>query len=152
MSNIKQILLRAILCSFALASSGLSAMAQITLTLKNQTMREVIKEIEKVSDYRFFYNDDLPGLSTRISVDVKNASIQNILEQISRQTSITYVLKDNSQIVLSSKNTSVTQQQKRVITGTIMDQSGEPVIGANVVERGTTNGTITDLDLSLIHI
>lgn len=64
MSNIKQILLRAILCSFALASSGLSAMAQITLTLKNQTMREVIKEIEKVSDYRFFYNDDLPGLST----------------------------------------------------------------------------------------
>lgn len=146
MSNIKQILLRAILCSFALASSGLSAMAQITLTLKNQTMREVIKEIEKVSDYRFFYNDDLPGLSTRISVDVKNASIQNILEQISRQTPITYVLKDNSQIVLSSKNTSVTQQQKRVITGTIMDQNGEPVIGANVVERGTTNGTITDLD------
>lgn len=146
MSNIKQIILRAVLCAFMLVSSGVLAMAQITLTLRNRPMREVIKEIEKVSDYRFFYNDDLPGLNARISVNVKDGSIQNVLAQIAEQASVSYVLKDNSQIVLSSKAASIQQQQKKVISGVVLDQSGEPIIGANVVERGTTNGTITDLD------
>lgn len=146
MSNIKQFILRAALCAFMLVSSGVLAMAQITLTLKNRPMREVIKEIEKVSDYRFFYNDDLPGLNARISVNVKDGSIQNVLTQIAEQASVSYVLKDNSQIVLSSKAASIRQQQKKVISGVVLDQSGEPIIGANVVERGTTNGTITDLD------
>lgn len=146
MSNIKQIILRAVLCAFMLVFSGVLAMAQITLTLKNRPMREVIKEIEKVSDYRFFYNDDLPGLNARISVNVKDGSIQNVLAQIAEQASVSYVLKDNSQIVLSSKAASAGQQQKKVISGVVLDQTGEPIIGANVVERGTTNGTITDLD------
>lgn len=71
-----------------------------------------------------------------------------MLEQIKSQAQITYIIKENNQIVLSALGyvSSSTQQNTRKITGIIKDQSGEPVIGANIVEKGTTNGTITDID------
>lgn len=71
-----------------------------------------------------------------------------MLEQIKSQAQITYIIKENNQIVLFAPGyvSSSTQQNTRKITGIIKDQSGEPVIGANIVEKGTTNGTITDID------
>lgn len=71
-----------------------------------------------------------------------------MLEQIKKQAQITYIIKENNQIVLSAPGyvSASTQQNTRKITGIIKDQSGEPVIGANIVEKGTANGTITDID------
>ncbi|WP_368341804.1 SusC/RagA family TonB-linked outer membrane protein, partial [Parabacteroides merdae] len=116
--------------------------------MQNKSTREVIREIEKVSDYRFFYNDNLSGLNTKISVSTQGEDIRDVLEQIKSQAQITYIIKENNQIVLSALGyvSSSTQQNTRKITGIIKDQSGEPVIGANIVEKGTTNGTITDID------
>ncbi|MDB8957018.1 SusC/RagA family TonB-linked outer membrane protein, partial [Parabacteroides merdae] len=116
--------------------------------MQNKSTREVIREIEKVSDYRFFYNDNLSGLNTKISVSAQGENIRDVLEQIKSQVQITYIIKENNQIVLSAPGyvSSSTQQNTRKITGIIKDQSGEPVIGANIVEKGTTNGTITDID------
>lgn len=145
MSNIKQIILRAVLCFVLLGSFGPAALAQISLTLKNRPMREAITEIEKVSDYRFFYNDDLPGISTNITIDIKNSNIQNIMDLITRQTGVSYVLKANNQVVLSASKPKQ-QQQTKTVTGVVKDTGGEAIIGANVVVKGTTNGTITDLD------
>ena len=116
--------------------------------MQNKSTREVIREIEKVSDYRFFYNDNLSGLNTRISVSAQGENIRDVLEQIKKQAQITYIIKENNQIVLSAPGyvSASTQQNIRKITGIIKDQSGEPVIGANIVEKGTANGTITDID------
>ena len=96
----------------------------------------------------FFYNDNLSGLNTRISVSAQGENIRDVLEQIKKQAQITYIIKENNQIVLSAPGyvSASTQQNIRKITGIIKDQSGEPVIGANIVEKGTANGTITDID------
>lgn len=145
MSNLKQIVLRISLCSFILLFSGFTAIAQITLSIKNKSVREVIKEIEKISDYRFFYNDDLSGLNTKITVNVEDSDIAKVMSLIVGQSSISYVLKSNNQVVLSTE-TVTHEQQSKTITGTVLDESGEPIIGANIVEKGTTNGTVTDLD------
>lgn len=145
MSNIKQFLIRAFLCGILLVSSSIAAISQISLTMKNRAVREVIKEIEKVSDYRFFYNDELSDLNKIISIDVKNGDIKDIMELIARQAAVSYVLKANHQVVLSL---ATVNQQKDVvkITGKVIDDQGEGVIGANVMEKGTTNGTITNMD------
>lgn len=145
MSNIKQFLIRAFLCGILLVSSSIAAISQISLTMKNRPVREVIKEIEKVSDYRFFYNDELSDLNKIISIDVKNGDIKDIMELIARQAAVSYVLKANHQVVLSL---ATVNQQKDVvkITGKVIDDQGEGVIGANVMEKGTTNGTITNMD------
>jgi TonB-linked SusC/RagA family outer membrane protein len=118
------------------------AIAQITLTINNKTIREVIKEIEKDSDFRFFYKEDLKGLNDRVSLAVTDTDIRTLINQISQQTSIDFIFRDGNQVVLSSKQS----QQRKIVQGTVSDDRGEPIIGANVVEKGTTNGTITDID------
>lgn len=145
MSNIKQLVIRTLLCTIVLFISGFVLNAQINFSAKNKPIRDVIKGIEQTSDYRFFFNDDLAGLNTSVSVDAKEASIQTVLDQITQNTDIAYIIRANNQIVLSSKS-AVSQQNDKDITGTITDPHGEPVIGANVIVKGTTTGSITDID------
>lgn len=148
MNTLKNLLRKGITIGSFCLVSGTILSAQISLSMQNKSTREVIREIEKVSDYRFFYNDNLSGLNTKISVSAQGENIRDVLEQIKSQVQITYIIKENNQIVLSAPGyvSSSTQQNTRKITGIIKDQSGEPVIGANIVEKGTTNGTITDID------
>lgn len=148
MNTLKNLLRKGITIGSFCLVSGTILSAQISLSMQNKSTREVIREIEKVSDYRFFYNDNLSGLNTKISVSAQGENIRDVLEQIKSQAQITYIIKENNQIVLFAPGyvSSSTQQNTRKITGIIKDQSGEPVIGANIVEKGTTNGTITDID------
>ncbi|MCD8267512.1 MAG: TonB-dependent receptor plug domain-containing protein [Parabacteroides sp.] len=76
---------------------------------------------------------------------VKNASIQDILDAIVSKTGLKYTIKDRH-IVLSVNPQKAVPQQSRIITGIVKDATGEPIIGANVIEKGSTNGTITDID------
>ena len=91
MSNIKHSIIRAFLCCLVLFALGFISKAQITLTAENKSVREILKEIEKSSDYRFFYNDDLTSLNKRISVKAKDVTIQKIMQQIVEQAAISYV-------------------------------------------------------------
>ena len=145
MSSIKQFLIRFLFCNILFVSSSFAVMGQISVVMKNKSVREVINEIEKVSDYRFFYNDDLSGLDKIMSVDIKNGSIKNVMKEIAEQTGISYVMKANHQIVLSV--TAVDRQKNMVkVRGKVIDDNGDGIIGASVVEKGTTNGVITDLN------
>jgi len=143
MKNMRKIILRAIACCLLALPFSLQVVnAQINLSASNQALREVVKEIEKNSDYRFFYNDDLSGLAAKVSIQVQNGTIASVMDQLSKQADIAYAIRDNKQVILTAK----VQQQYRTIHGTVTDQNGEAMIGANVLEKGTTNGTITDMD------
>lgn len=149
MSNLKKSIRKSLVVGGFCMISSLAMSAQISLTLENKSTRDVIREIERVSEYRFFYNEDLQGLDQKISINTSDANIQTVLNEIQRQTSIHYVIKENNQIVLSAGVKSNKTQQVgdgRIIKGTILDATGMPVIGANVMVKGTTNGTITDMD------
>jgi hypothetical protein len=142
MRNIKQLFLWVLACTFMLTLSGFTSVTQITLSIKNKSVKEVIKEIEKNSDYRFFYNDDLTGLNTVVSINVKDGKINQVMDIITSQAAIAYVLKENYQIVLAAITEK--QQQGKTVSGVVTDVNGDPLIGANVMMKGTTNGTITD--------
>ncbi len=149
MSNLKKSIRKSLVLGGFCMISSLAMSAQISLTLENKSTRDVIREIERVSEYRFFYNEDLQGLDQKISINTSDANIQTVLNEIQRQTSIHYVIKENNQIVLSSRVKSDKTQQDdkvRTIKGTIVDETKEPIVGANVMIKGTTNGTITDMD------
>ena len=151
MSNLKQVLLKRVLVSGFCLASSLSLSAQITISLKNQSTRDVIREIERVSDYRFFFNVGLSDLDKRISIDVKDSDIQSVMSEIERQTSISYVIKENNQVVLMDGSDDLPEMEprqaiKRLVTGAVFDMRGEPVIGANVMVKGTRLGAVTDMD------
>jgi len=126
------------------ATSIFSQGKKVSLDMQNVTVREVIVEIESQGEINFFYNDDLPELSTQISVSFQDKPIKDVLENTLAQADMTYeVIKDNF-VVLIPSPVNATLQPK-TITGTVTDEKGDPIPGANVTIKGTTVGTITNL-------
>lgn len=145
MSNIKHFITKAALLGLLSMAFGLSALAQISLSVQNKPIRDIMKEIEKQSDYRFFYSNDYPALTMQKSINVKDEKIEKVLDQLTLHTNLAYILKADKQIVLTEKG-NVSQQKKNKVTGIVKDADGEPIIGANVMVKGQSIGTITDID------
>lgn len=124
-----------------------SLYAQITIEVENQPIRQILKNIEKTSDYKFFYNNDLLDLDKTISFSVTNATIEVTMDRLLSKTDISYKKENGNLIVLTLKSKKQNiQSKKKEISGKVIDENGYPVIGANVVEKGTLNGTITGID------
>ena len=117
----------------------------------NRTVKEIIREIEQSSEYIFFYLDNSVNLNRKVSVKVENENVEKVLDQLFAGTRNQYYISDR-QIVISSTKVAelpdiapVLLQQLRTITGVVRDDAG-PVIGANVIIKGTTNGAVTDIN------
>ena len=130
------------------ASETYSQEASFSINYNNKTVKEVINEIENSSEFIFFYLDKSIDLNRKVSINVENKKIDTILNQLFSGTENNYSISDR-QIIISKKevpvNTETNQKDTRTISGTIRDNMG-PVTGANILVKGTTNGTITDLD------
>ena len=134
--------------SFCLAAETYSQETFFTIESNNLTVKEVFNKIEKESEYIFFYLDNSVDLNRKVSVKARKEQVSKILDQIFEGTDTHYYISDR-QIIISKdeKAAPVSLQQKgQTITGIVKDATGEPVIGANIVEKGTTNGTITDMN------
>ena len=134
--------------SFCLAAETYSQETFFTIESNNLTVKEVFNKIEKESEYIFFYLDNSVDLNRKVSVKARKEQVSKILDQIFECTDTHYYISDR-QIIISKdeKAAPVSLQQKgQTITGIVKDVTGEPVIGANIVEKGTTNGTITDMN------
>ncbi len=120
---------------------------QTRLTLKMQDVKviDVLGKIEDESQFYFLFNQKLIDVERRIDVDVKNESVEKILNGIFGNTNVSYVVKDR-QIVLTTAdlNFSSIQQQQKSVSGKVNDSSGASLPGVSVVVKGTTNGSITD--------
>lgn len=132
----------------AYASDSYSQSATLTLNVNNKTVQEVLDEIEKQSEFHFFYNNKQVNTNRVVSIKSNKKNVFNVLEQLFNGTDISYKVLEKS-IILSHKEVlseATIQQSIKNISGTITDSKGEPIIGANVIEKGSTNGTITDID------
>lgn len=121
-----------------------SQTARVNIQASNVRVRDVIVFIEEQTDYLFVYND-MVDLSRKVSVNASNVPVAKVLADIFTGSDIIYALEGNN-ILLFRKSEEIRQQQGKRISGIVMDTSNEPVIGANIVEKGTTNGVITDID------
>ena len=139
--------LRALLVLFFMTVSVQWTFAQLNLNMSRTTFGTVIEQIKTQSKYQFFYDDKLAATTVE-KVDVKNASIEDALTAILKGKNISFKVEDNI-VYLSEKSQSGqegTQQGKeRTITGQVSDDMG-PLIGVNVLVKGTSVGCITDFD------
>ena len=139
--------LRALLVLFFMTVSVQWTFAQLNLNMSRTTLGTVIEQIKTQSKYQFFYDDKLAATTVE-KVDVKNASIEDALTAILKGKNISFKVEDNI-VYLSEKSQSGqegTQQGKeRTITGQVSDDMG-PLIGVNVLVKGTSVGCITDFD------
>lgn len=139
-----------LLCACAFCShaeNSISQNARVSINKNNAQLDEILNAIESQTDYLFVYNNQV-NVNRKVSVKAKTKPVSEVLDNLFKNTGVDYAM-EGTHIVLTKadENAGVTapQQQKR-ITGTIVDATGESVIGANVVVKGTTNGTVTDID------
>ena len=139
-------------CSFcALADNVNSQTAKVTIKRSNVTLLDVLNEIENQTNYLFIYSNDI-NVKRPVSINVNAKAVNSVLAKLFAGKDVAYQM-EGTHIVLtktekSLNEVSVQQQSKRMenITGVVLDEAGEPIIGASVKVQNTTIGTITDLE------
>ena len=130
------------------AENVYSQSAVISIEMNNATVEEVLNEIEMNSEYHFLYNNQLIDVDRKVSVKADADNIESVLHDLFDGTDVAYKIV-NKQIVLGIKSDNfapASVNQAKIIKGHVVDKDGIPVIGANVRVKGTTIGTITDVD------
>ncbi len=157
--RIMRISLFLIFISSAMAFSAVSysQSARLTLALDNVTVKEAIKAIEEQSEFIFFYQDQLIDLNRKVSLHVSNEDIEAILSKLFNDTMNIYAISERQIIVGKlqmpediksipiEKIINISQPERKIITGNVVDEKGLPLPGVNILLKGTITGTITDL-------
>lgn len=114
---------------------------KVQLNGKNLTLKAAFKQIEEQTKMSVDYDAEVINTSRQVTSVSKEMTVDELLKQLFRNTEYTYAF-EGSHILIKLRQS----PSKKKITGTITDESGLPVIGANVVVKGTANGVITDLN------
>lgn len=137
-----------LLCITALSTCSVFAYAQqqqVKLTGSNLPLKSVFKQIEKQTDLSIDYRSQDVDDSRIVKQMPKATTVQQAMNQLLAGTDCV-VTFSNGHIIIKKQASNTTNQQSKQVKGTIVDATGMPVIGANVMVKGTTNGTITDMD------
>ncbi len=133
----------------AYSGNGYSQSAKISIPRSDLKVSELLSQIESQTEYLFVYNKKNVDTRRTVTIDADNKAVSEVLDEAFKGTGINYVMEGNN-IVLTKNNENVVSIQQNnnniPIKGTVTDSKGEPIIGANILEKGTTNGTITDMD------
>lgn len=137
-------------------ANAYSQRTKVSLNFENATMQQVLEEIETITDFKFVYTNTEIDADQRVSVTAENEKLSSVLKRLFQQTDISYKLR-RKLIILRSlpvpKTVKVVpppdkteEDQQLQVSGTVTDVNGDPLPGANVIEKDTQNGVVTDFD------
>lgn len=148
--NLLKLLLKMKLTCFAVVLAVLQSLAgntlaqgRISLEYSNVTIEKILLELENRLEVGFMYNKDLVNVERKVSINLKDASVDEVLKVLFAEDEVTFH-RLNNQIVISPKFSSI--QQQSAVSGQVTDNSGLPLPGVTVVVKGTTTGTVTNAD------
>ncbi|MFV0365884.1 MAG: TonB-dependent receptor [Mangrovibacterium sp.] len=117
---------------------------EITISTSKQSIASIMNSIEEQSNYRFFYSESV-DLSTVKTVNIENKDIDETLNELLAGTGIAYEVV-GKQVILRDETVMAQQAQAKSVSGKVLDTKGQPIPGATIVIKGTTSGTLTDVD------
>lgn len=135
----------------ASASVSYSQVTKISLKMNDVTLGEVFDAIKAQSEYSFWFRNEEVNLKKKVSIQMADQDIASVLDIALAGYNLSYKIDEKHIVIYKPASNqkpggTITQQDRKRITGRILDDLGEPVIGSNIVEKGTQNGVITDLD------
>lgn len=133
----------AISCLFSLGAYSQPS-SKINIDAQNVNLKNVISQIEQQTSYLFVYNPTEVNLNQVTSLNLKGKSVNEVLAAVFNKTDISYRIEGNN--IMLMKRTANTQTDKKMVSGIIVDENNDPLIGATVSVKGTTEGTMTDVD------
>jgi len=99
-------------------------------------------DIENQSEFRFFYNEQFTDLNRYVKFDIENETIDKVMDELFKSSNFTYKIMENNLIVITPGE----MDQGKTVTGMVTDESGQALPGVTVVIKGTTQGTVTNID------
>jgi len=143
-------------CTVLLANTGNAQLkniekVKISMNLQEKSLAHFFKQVESKTDFKFTYTDNLVDLKQPVTVVENDKSLYDVLVAVSRQTDLNFVqVNENIHVKLVTGNkrnpVEVAQLQEVTVSGTVVDEGGEPIPGVTVLVRGTTTGIATGLD------
>ncbi|KAB2824845.1 MAG: hypothetical protein F9K10_02210 [Paludibacter sp.] len=130
---------------FTVSAKSYSQNTLLDVDLQNSTIRSVIQYLEQNSEYVFLYRNEDLNVDKRVDVDLKRATINQILDKLLEGEPVFYNVYKR-QIVIQKAPGAVKSQQISVVSGTVTDNEGGPLPGVAIMIKGTTTGTITDAE------
>ena len=130
----------------AFATESYSQTMKVTVVADNVSTGKVISEIEKQTDYLFVYNVNEVNLKRNVKVNAQNKSVAEVLNKVFEGTDIYYAMEGKNIMLMSKAKDGEAVQQANKVTGIVKDNAGIPIVGATIMEKGSTNGTVSDLD------
>lgn len=136
---------KAMLMAGALLCLNLNIYSQsISLKMSNVSVKKAMTELQSKSGYSFVY---IAGdVDTDRTVSINASQLKDAVAQILKGQNVSYEIQGKNIVIKKGSQQQVTSGKRKKVTGTVKDANGEPIIGATVVEKGTTNGTVTDFD------
>lgn len=137
------------LCIFSFQSfAGINAQDNINLSLQNVGLVKVFKAIEDQGKYRFVFKNEVIPVSNQISIEVRNASLEDVMGIVLGNTSLTYRKINNNLVAIGTetKEEKIIYSNALPITGKVTDDLGKPLVGATIEEKGTSNTTVTSTE------
>ena len=128
------------------AATSYSQSTKLAIDLSNTRLEKVLDEIENQSEFYFLYNEKLINLDRRVNISMKNEKVAKVLDFLFHKTDVDYQIVDRKIILAPSSLNNLSEVKDGTITGKVSDKSGIGMPGVNVVVKGTTNGTTTDID------
>jgi len=134
-----------LLISGILQVSATTKAQNVTLSVKDASLKKVFRELRQQTGYNFLYNSEMMNQTTPVSLSVKNLPFNQVLEKCFSNQPVTYVIDHNTVVVKGKPAVGgVPAFQITAIQGTVTDDKGAPLIGASVKVKGTTKGAVTD--------
>lgn len=137
-----------IMIGFVQAANTAFAQATVTVNLEDATLSDVLWEIQRQTDFTFIYStNDVKKVKVH-NLKVKNEKISAVLDECLKNSGLAYTVKGGAIAIRPVNEVKATfaVEQKKTIAGTVIDETGEPIIGANILVKGTTTGEITDIN------
>ncbi len=126
------------------ANDSYSQRTRLSIDFSKTELVDVLDEIENKTEFYFLFNEKLIETNREVTLSVNNETINEILDKLFEGTDVVYTITDRK-IILSPNYLSESDQQQK-ITGRVTDESGDPLPGVTITIKGTTQGTITDVD------
>ena len=130
------------------SASLYSQNAKLSLDFRNARVVDVLEAIENQSEFRFAYSAEYIDVDRKVSVDVRGKSIEQTLSLLFNGTGVKYSINDRHIMLFSAdmEQNNLLQQQGKKVSGKVTDKTDAPMPGVSVLIKGSTNGTITDID------
>lgn len=135
------------------ADTSYAQQATLTIRMNNSTIKDVFSYIENNSEFIFMYRGTNLNLNRKVNVDLTNTTVEAVLNKLFADTDVEYIINDRQIIVRKNEKevkqevSVITQQAKTIsVSGEVKDSNGDPLIGVNVIIKGTYTGVTTDID------